>query len=263
MIADGKESSGVDVKAFTPDYCKECLADQLYFVINSANPANLEACLENPHLTDAHVIGLLRNSFITQEIVRKISANRQWIMKYNIKAALVHCSKTPYNLSIEYVYFLFWRDLLNVAKDLRIDPRIRVSAERLIIEKMEELSVGERISLSRMATPAIIKILIREKEHKVISELLVNPKIIEDDVVRIINATRDISILADIAKNQKWSFRYNVKKALISNSMTPLTVAINLLKTLLKRDLLAISKHPGLSSLLRKEAEQILKQKTS
>lgn len=252
-----------DARSFTPEYCKICSVDQLYQVISSGNTANLEACLENPQLTETHLIGLLRNAFINQEIARKISTNRQWIAKYNIKAALVHCPKTPYSISIEYVNYLFWRDLLNVAKDLKLDPRIRVSAERLIIEKMEELSVGEKITLSRMATSAIIKVLVREKNTKILSELLLNPKVIEDDIIRLINSTKDIAALVLIAQNQKWSFRYNVKRALIINSMTPLTISVNLLKSLLRKDLVAISKQPTLSAFLRKEAAQLLEQKVT
>lgn len=243
------------------DYYRSCSVDQLYVAINSADVNILNACLENPLLNEMHVIAMLRNPFISQEIVRKICSNHTLISKYQVKAAVIHCPKTPYNLSSEYINYLFWRDLVAVAKDNRIDPRLRVAAERLIIEKMEELSIGEKIALSRIATQQLIKVLIKERDVKVLKELLINPFIVEDDVIRMITTAKNASILVEIANSQKWRFRYNIRKALVNNTLTPLGVSLNILPSLLKSDLLAIVKQYTLNPMLRREAEQVLNQR--
>lgn len=256
----GLKVEGNDIN-YDADYYKSCSADQLYVAINSADVNILSACLENPLLNEMHVIAMLRNHFITQEIVRKICSNNTMISKYEVKAAVIHCPKAPFNLSSEYVNYLFWRDLVAVAKDNRIDPRLRVAAERLIIEKIEELSIGEKMALSRIATQQLIRVLIKEREVKVLKELLINPVIVEDDIIRMITTAKDASILIEIANSQKWRFRYNIKKALINNNLTPLGVSLNILPYLLKSDLIAITKQYTLNPMLRREAEQILGQR--
>lgn len=257
------DSKELNIEAISPEFCKSCTSEQLYLVLSAANSNLLKACLENPAITELHIISLLRNPFINQEIVRLVCTNRQWISKYRIKVSVVHCPKAPYILSIEFVNFLFWRDLVAVAKDVKIDPRLRVAAERLIMEKMVELSLGEKIALSRIATPHLVKTLIKERNSKIIRELLINPFIIEDDIVRIVNTVKDTAILIEIANAGKWRFRYNIKRALVVNSITPLSISLNLLPTLLKRDLVAVSKQYNLNPLLRREAEGILHQKRS
>ncbi len=243
------------------DYYAKCSQEELFGALSSANMKIINACLENPAITEAHIIALLRNPYITSEIIRKIAMMRQWMSKYNVKVALVHCPKTPFNISSEYVSYLFWRDLLNVAKNLKIDPRLRIAAERLIIDKLQDLSLGEKIALSRIASSQLIKALIKENDPKIIEELLKNPQVVEEDIIRIINAAKDVYVLASIYNDRKWSFRYNVKKALINNPMTPLHISVNLLKSLLKKDLIAISKQVNLSPALRREAEEVLKTK--
>jgi len=242
-------------------FYKSCSAEQLHIAVNSADVNVLNACLENPLLNELHVISMLRNPFITQEVVKNICSNHRLISKYKVKAAVIHCPKAPYNLSSEYVNYLFWRDLVAVAKNNRIDPRLRVAAERLIIEKLEELSIGEKIALSKIATQQLVKVLIKEKDVKIIKELLMNPVLVEDDVVKMINSTKDAAILTEIANCQKWRFRYNVKKALVNNTFTPLGVSLNILPMLLKRDLEAIVRQHNLNPMLRREADQILHQK--
>lgn len=256
MVVKGK----IDEK-FPIEYYKQCSHEELFAALSSANLKIIDACLENPALTEAHIIALLRNPYITPEIIRNICAMRQWTSKYNIKVALVHCPKTPFNISSEFVNYLFWRDLLNVAKNLKIDPRLRISAERLIIDRLQELSLGEKIALAKIASPQLIKALIKENDAKIIEELLKNPQIVEEDIIRIINIAKDANILASIYNNKKWCFRYNIKKALINNPTTPLHIAANLLKSLLRNDLIAITKQLNLSPSLRREAEEVLKNK--
>ncbi len=247
---------------YSVDFYKSCSEEQLHIGINSADVNILNACLENPLLSELHVISMLRNPFINQEIVKSICSNHRLISKYQVKNAVIHCPKSPYTLSSEYVNYLFWRDLVAVAKDNRIDPRLRVAAERLIIEKIEELSIGKKIALSRIATQQLIRVLIRERDSKVLKELLVNPLIVEDDIIRLINTTKDVSVLIEIANSQKWKFRYNIKKALVNNALTPLGISLNILTSLLQTDLRAIVKQHNLNPMLRREAEKILQQKT-
>ncbi len=127
----------------------------------------------------------------------------------------------------------------------------------VVARKLSSLTLGERKQLSRNMKRKNIEILIWDSHQMVIQELLKNPRIVEQDVVRIASRHQaPPEILEEICKSERWITHYNVKKAIVFNPRTPLSIALSLTNHLRQVDLHTLIN--GGSS--RKELVELAKQ---
>jgi hypothetical protein len=236
-----------------------CTAEQLHTVVSGKNPTWLRLCLANPKITVDHLMTLLRNPRITPEIPQLISRNDEWMSSYKLQVAIVNCPKTPFPLAIRILQMLFWKDLVKIADNYRLLPKIRRSAENQLRDKVQELTLGEKISLARTAPRAIIGYLRWQTEPEVIRALLRNNHLVEDDILVIINEeTTPDFILEAIGSDYKWSLQYPIRVALVRNRKTPLRISLKFLSRLQKPELKAIVNAPHTPELLKRAADRIL-----
>jgi hypothetical protein len=125
---------------------------------------------------------------------------------------------------------------------------------------LKETPLGVRKSLARKLDFRMIQRIARDQDHRVIHVLLDNPRLIESDVIRI-GATRPNSpkVLLEIANHRRWITRHAVKKTIILNPYSPLSVALRLLIYMSFDDLDEITACPDLNNLLIQEAEKLYK----
>jgi hypothetical protein len=101
--------------------------------------------------------------------------------------------------------------------------------------------------------------MIRDPHPAVVSILLDNPHVTEDDVVKMA-ATRPAvpDSLAKIAAHGRWSVRHAVKRALVQNPSTPLADAIRIATTLRAPILAELAGDHSLPEQLRRHATEVL-----
>ena len=236
-----------------------CTALELFTVVSGSDPKNLRLSLSNSAIQEDHLLILLRNARVTQDVVELICERNDWISSYRVQSAIANCPKAPYTIAIRMVQLLFWHDLLKTTGNLKLSPRIRRAAENYLKARISEMSLGEKMSLARTCPRPLIGHLRGEKDLKIISELLRNPQLVEDDVVLMVNDEMTaFPVLASIGRDFKWSVRYPVRLALVRNERTPLHVALSLLSKLKKQDLEPLTHAPHTPELIRRVATRIL-----
>ena len=236
-----------------------CTALELYTVVSGSNPKNLRLSLSNPVIQEDHLLILLRNARITQDVVELICERNDWLSSYRVQAAIANCPKAPYAIAMRMIQLLFWHDLLKTISNLKLNPRLRRAAENYLKVRMTEMSLGEKMSLARTCPRPLIGHLRSEKDLKIIAELLRNPQLVEDDVVMMVNDEMTArSVLASIGRDFKWSVRYPVRLALVRNARTPLHVALSIVSKLKKQDLEPLIRYPHTPELVRRAASRIL-----
>ena len=140
-------------------------------------------------------------------------------------------------------------------------PNLRFERDRADDRRPGE-TLGLRISLARRTTPRIIERLIHDPDEKVIRTILENPRLTEAEVLKISSSLRTPpSILATIAHNQRWIYRYKVKLSLVYNPHAPLRVSLGLLPLLLRQDLAEIAQDQALPEPVREKAGRLLQKK--
>jgi hypothetical protein len=122
-----------------------------------------------------------------------------------------------------------------------------------------ELTVGERRSLARAPTRRAFEKLLSDPHPLVIRQLLENPRLTEDDVVRIAarRPVRPEAVLA-IARAERWLKRPRVRLAILLNPGSPPSVAMPLLAACTRSELVEIVHGADTSKVLRAIARELL-----
>lgn len=121
------------------------------------------------------------------------------------------------------------------------------------------LPLGVRKSLARKPNPHTIEKLVMEQDPQVVRNLLSNPRITEEMVVRMASLRpTGQEVLGEIFSNHRWSSRYRVRKALVFNPYTLPRVAHALLPMLMLSDLMDISMGRTLHHSVRNAAKRFI-----
>jgi hypothetical protein len=93
----------------------------------------------------------------------------------------------------------------------------------------------------------------------VIRNLLGNPRLIEDDVIRMA-ARRPASpeAVLEIARHPRWSQRARVRMAIVQNPGTPPEVAVPLVRLLIRPELMQVAAAPDVPAVVRAAAAELL-----
>jgi hypothetical protein len=129
-----------------------------------------------------------------------------------------------------------------------------------ILQKIQKLSVSERLLLSLRGGKEVRSILLRDPNKEVAMNVLENPKITEPEI-EMIARSRSISdeALRKITKKREWMKNYNVVYALVTNPKTPASIAINLVTNIKTKDLVLLEKNRNVSEGVRITAKKLLR----
>ena len=122
-----------------------------------------------------------------------------------------------------------------------------------------ELTVGERRSLARAPTRRAFDKLLSDPHPLVIRQLLENPRLTEDDVVRIA-ARRPArpEVALQLARSPRWLRRPRVRMALLLNPGSPPSVVMPLLAACRRGELVEIVHSADSNKVLRATAFELL-----
>lgn len=219
----------------------------------------LEGALSNPGLTPAHVVLLLKNPGATAAIIQKLGRDPEYRKVYDVRAAMVMHPRTARAQAMNLLSFLWWRDLVHVIEHAVLSPSLRRMAERLVCVRLQEMALGQRISLARLASRGVIGSLRRDPSPMVIRALQQNPRFIEEDAVAIARqAATTPAILRVVSEEARWSSRPAVRKAIARNPATPPAIALRLIQQLGRNDLRELTRSPRVPGLVKVAAQRLL-----
>jgi hypothetical protein len=219
----------------------------------------LEGALENPELGLEELAILLRSRAATARILTRVGRNRSWTRPREIKLALLGNPQVPHVLARQFLPHISWRDLAELAANLRVAPVLRRDAEKLLRTRLPELSVGERVALARRAGRGLIESLSVDGDSLVLRALAGNARATEADVARIVTRS-DLpsAFLRWLADQSSWSHRRVVRLALVRHARTPPSSALRLIPALSRRDIDDLRRDVTAPRLVRVAAERRL-----
>jgi hypothetical protein len=130
--------------------------------------------------------------------------------------------------------------------------------------ELEELPLGLRRSLARGDDPQRLEQLARDSDAVVIRNLLRNPRLREEEVVRMA-ALRPVAVttLAEIATSPRWSNRTRVRIALVRNPQCPVELGLKLLGCLPLTSLREMRRDPDLPERLQRHLEREIERRSA
>ena len=154
--------------------------------------------------------------------------------------------------------WLYWFDLLALSIDVKIPAPVRRAIDTQLLNRVDKLSLGERIASARRCGSALIKAFLFDPHPHVFEALLTNKRLREDDLMVLASSPQATpEQLTMLANDRKWSYRYAIRKALVLNPVTPRAAAASQLRHLSRADLRRIHANPSTSVYLRRCIERI------
>jgi hypothetical protein len=149
--------------------------------------------------------------------------------------------------------------LLALDRLLRARPAVATPSDRqraaehaLELGRGRPLTLGERKSLARRPDRDTMQRLLLDPHPDVIQRCLRNPRITEDDVVRLAaKRPGHADVLAEIARSTRWVHRPRVRVALVMNPATPTEIAARIASVLLRPELEQVARSPGVPAPVR------------
>ncbi len=129
-----------------------------------------------------------------------------------------------------------------------------------ILQRVQRLSVGQRIHLALKGGKDIRNVLIRDPNREVVIKVLENPKITENEVEMIArNPSSPDDALRYIFKKKDWIRKYNIVLSLASNPKTPIGVSMPLITRLRMHDLIILEKNKNIPEAVRNAIKRYIK----
>jgi len=191
--------------------------------------------------------------------LEEVAKARPWSERPRVLARVVLNPHAPRALSLRLVGALYWRDLADVASTPRVPAAVRARAESLLRDGLADMRLGDRVTLGRVATPALLPALLADADRRVTESALVNPRLREEDLVTALRRD-DVrpSLIESAVASPKWASNYAVRLALVLQPRTPLPLALHQISSLVSRDLRRVGQETSLRPLVRAAALEVL-----
>lgn len=221
-------------------------------LVHDHAPEVLEALLRNPSLTEEHLVLLLNRKDLPREVVEAVAGNEQWTKSQRVKAALVQHPKTPRLAALKLIRFLYLFDLVNTCLQAATPAEIKRLAEDQIINRLEQVALGQQVTLARRGTARVVAALLEAGPEPVVGPALDNPLLTEAAVLGVLRRDDlEPAVVEQMARHPKWSRRYDVRLQLVRHPLTPLGLVLGFLPELKAADLKLIVRDQRMPETLR------------
>ncbi len=227
--------------------------EEIPALLYDASEEVLESLLENPRLGEAHLCLLLERKDLTGELLERIGRRKQWLRSYRVRRRLAFHAHTPRLLAMRLARELYLMDLVQLSLMPSVPAELRRLAEELILARVPQLPLGQKLVLARRGSARVAGGLVAEGHEQVVRIALENAFLNEAQVLKVLSREKlPPHVVATFARHQKWSKFYNVRMALVRHPLTPLSRVLSFLPDLSLGDLHELCESGTLSESLRR-----------
>ncbi len=124
------------------------------------------------------------------------------------------------------------------------------------------LTLGERRALARRPSRAALDRVLLDPHPMVVRNVLGNPRLTEDDVLRLVARRPAIpGAITEVARHPSWSQRARLRMAILQNPGTPPDVSVPLVRLLVRPELLRLLHSPDVPRVVRAAAKEMLERR--
>jgi hypothetical protein len=233
--------------------------EELKALIHEADEDALLALLENPNLDEPHVTQMLDRLDLAAKVLAAVATTGKWTASEAVRLRLARHPRTPRRIALSALRQLFLFDLVRLSLLPSAPAEIRRVAEEIILTRIPNLPIGEKLTLARRGPARVAGAILAEGHPQAIKLALGNAFLTESQVLKVL-AKPGVPerTVAAIAQHPKWSCQYNVRVALVRNPRTPAPCVLAFLPNLTLRDLKDVVALEGLAPHTKKFIQQEL-----
>jgi len=208
---------------------------ELFPLLQESAREVLRALLKNPRLSEEHLLVLLKRRDLTEDLIKAISQLKLGEGSHRIKVALARNPGTPGTVLQSLLPQLYLFELLEICYLPGVTPDQKVAAERVILQRLPTTALGNKMTMARRGTAALVDALLKEGDVRLMEPCLQNPRLREVSILQFLNGPHATAeTISAIARHPRWKQRPNIKMTILKNRKTPavwFTVYLPSLKT--------------------------------
>jgi hypothetical protein len=233
--------------------------EDLQALIHEPEEETLLALLENPQLEEPHVSQMLERLDLSATVLTAIAEKGKWTASEGVRLRLARHPRTPRRLAMALLRQLYLFDLVRVSLLPSTPAEIRRVAEELMVMRVPQLPIGQKLTLARRGPARVVGALLAEGHPQAIKLALANAFLTESQVLKVLAKSGvPERVIAAIAQHPRWAVQYNVRVALIRNPHTPIPAVLAFLPNLTLRDLKDLAELEGVSPHVRRYIQKEL-----
>jgi hypothetical protein len=196
--------------------------DELFRVIEDKSMEVLGAALKNPLFHENHLLAMLERRDLSEEIMKAVYRLPIVGESHELKVAIAKNPGTPSHLNLALLPQLRLFEIVAICHLPGVTPDQKMAAERAIIQRLPLTPLGNRLTLARRSTSAVVEALIREGDPRVVEVCLDNPQLKESALFRFLNGPNATAEgISAVARHPRWKNRPNLRLAILKNPRTP------------------------------------------
>lgn len=203
----------------------------------------------NPALTEDLTLSLLQRADLPVEVLEQLAKNSNVLKLRKAKLALASHPHTPRHVSVPLIRQFYSFDLMKLALTPGVPVDVKVAADDILIARLKSVTLGERLALARRGSSRIAGAMLLDGDAKVMAIALENSRLTEIFVIQsILRPAANAALIQAVARHPKWSFRREVRMALLRTEHLSLARALEFSRGLglpLLRDVLHSSRLPA------------------
>lgn len=182
----------------------------------------LQAGLKNPALGADHLLALLKRRDLPEELLKAVFRLELTAASHQLKLALAKNPATPGPVVQALLPQLYLFELVALCYLPGVTPDQRLAAERIILQRLPVLPLGEKLTLARRGTAAVVGELLKEGTPQVLDVCLASPRLKEVAIFQFLNSAKaSAETISIIARHPRWKDRPNLRLAILRNPKTP------------------------------------------
>lgn len=226
--------------------------EELATLVHSHSEEVLFALLENPLLDEIRLCLLLERKDLPGALLEEVARKREWRESPPIRLRLARHPHVPRLVGIRLIRQLHLFELVNISLQPSVPAELRRIAEELILARLDQLPLGQKMALARRGSGRIAAALLLDGLAQVFPLALDNSFLTESQVLKLLSRD-DVppNVVAALSRHRKWSLLYNIRMALVRQPLTPLARVLSFLPDLTLGDLDELTAAKSLSPSMR------------
>ena len=197
-------------------------SDELFQVLLDPEMQILVTAFKNPRLNDDHLHAVLKRRDLNEDLLKSIYQMDIVKKSHKLKIALVRNPHTPGPVVLALLPHLHLFELVDLCLIPGVTPDQKFAAERAILQRLPTTELGNKMTLARRATAAVVGEILKEGDIRLVEVCLNSPRLREVAILQFINgAYSSPETISMIARHPKWKLRPNLKLAILKNRRTP------------------------------------------
>ncbi|MGK2905216.1 MAG: hypothetical protein ACSLFH_02560 [Desulfuromonadales bacterium] len=108
-------------------------------MMNESNRLVQSAVMQNPRISEAEVLMVAKNKTSSDDLIRMILLNKDWVKNYEIKKALITHPKTAPPKALRFITYLTMKDLKELAKSRQVSNVVVTAARKELENRMRKI----------------------------------------------------------------------------------------------------------------------------